>query len=292
MGLSNDDLSMSKLLIFDGKTENYLVWAERFQTYLECKGVTTDPTKVDATKMEDAKRLLYREIIMHLDNTTLQSIITKNDKDGFSIWRHLQTVYGRIKTCQIVDLWQEMINIAKSEEETTTMFLNKFENIIFKLQSVDEKVSENLKIAILLRALPTDYDAFKAAVQFQELTYQQLKDKVIEKAINIDVQATTTDDIAANVNKFRRKPKTLKSPLHCTNCGRDNHTVDRCFAKGGPRHNNTKQANRNSAFSGVVLTAVSVKRIKHCYRLWVHEPCNTEQTFVHKVGTRRREDGF
>ena len=46
-------------------------------------------------------------------------------------------------------------------------FLNKVDNFVFKLKPTDEEISENLKTAIAIRALPQDYDSFIAAIEFQ-----------------------------------------------------------------------------------------------------------------------------
>ena len=62
-------------------------------------------------------------------------------------------------------------------------FLNKVDNIVFKLQSEDEEISENLKITIVLRALPQEYDSFIAAIQFQQISYLQLKERMIERSL-------------------------------------------------------------------------------------------------------------
>ena len=67
-------------------------------------------------------------------------------------------------------------------------FLNRLDVTIYKLQSAKlknprEVVSENLKLAVVLKGLPKEYESFKAAVQFQTITYKELKDKVIEKSL-------------------------------------------------------------------------------------------------------------
>ena len=60
-------------------------------------------------------------------------------------------------------------------------FLNKVDNIVFKQQSADEKISNNLKIAIVLETLPQEYDSFIAAIQFQQISYLQSKERLIER---------------------------------------------------------------------------------------------------------------
>ena len=52
---------------------------------------------------------------------------------------------------------------------------------MFKLQSADEKISNNLKKALVLQALPQEYDTFIAGIQLQQIRYLQLKDRLIER---------------------------------------------------------------------------------------------------------------
>ena len=61
-------------------------------------------------------------------------------------------------------------------------FLNKVDNIAFKLQSADEKISDNLKVAIVLKAWPQEYDSFIAAIEFWQISYLQLKERLIERS--------------------------------------------------------------------------------------------------------------
>ena len=50
-------------------------------------------------------------------------------------------------------LWQEFPELKKNGESMIE-FLNKVDNIVFKLQSEDEKISNKMKISIVFKALP------------------------------------------------------------------------------------------------------------------------------------------
>ena len=55
-------------------------------------------------------------------------------------------------------------------------FVNKNRNIVFELEPADEKISDNLKIAIVVKALIQEYDSFIAAKQFQQILYLPIKE--------------------------------------------------------------------------------------------------------------------
>ena len=67
--------------------------------------------------------------------------------------------------------------------ETLLTYWKRLDVIIHKLQSAKKVVSENLKLSVVLKGLPKEYESFKAVVQFQTITYKELKDKFIEKSL-------------------------------------------------------------------------------------------------------------
>ena len=110
----------------------------------------------------------------------------------------LAKTFGQIRLSQISVLWQVFLEL-KKRGESMIEFLNKVDNIVFKLQSADEKISDNLKIAIVLEALPQEYDPFIAAIQFQQISYLQLEERLIERSLggSSNKQDTSSTSIAA-----------------------------------------------------------------------------------------------
>ena len=87
----------------------------------------------------------------------------------------------------------------KKNGESIIKFPNKVDNLVFKLQSAYKKISENLKIAIVLKALPQEYDPFIASIQIQQISYLQLKERLIERSPgeSSNKQDTSSTSIAA-----------------------------------------------------------------------------------------------
>ena len=128
------------------------------------------------------QRKLYQKIIMKFNDGILQMIIAQNNRNGLELWKYLQKIFGKIRTSQVIVLVQQFLELKKNGD-LMIEFLNKVDNIVFKLQSADEMISENLKIAIVFKALPQDYDSFIAAIQFLQISYLQLKDRLIERLL-------------------------------------------------------------------------------------------------------------
>ena len=75
--------------MFNGHPDNYLVWKTRFLSYLEEKGVTKEFNSLEGQARQKNTNTLNREIIMHLDDKTLQMIIALDSTDGEVVWNHL-----------------------------------------------------------------------------------------------------------------------------------------------------------------------------------------------------------
>ena len=122
--------------------------------------------------------------------------------------------------------------------------------MIFKLESAKEVISENLKIATVLKALPEEFESFNAAIKFQKNDYNELKNKLIEKSLCLPSRGLTIEE-SSNVVIAKilfDKPKKNKPVYKCANCGRTNHKTQSCFAPGGKLH---KPKQKTSAVSGL-----------------------------------------
>ena len=110
----------------------------------------------------------------------------------------LSKMIWQIRKNQIMVLWQEFLELKKNGE-SMIYFRNKVDNIVFKLQSADEKISDNLKIAIVLITLPRDNDSFIAAIRVQQISYLQMKERLIERSLggSSNKQDTSSTSIAS-----------------------------------------------------------------------------------------------
>ena len=183
---------------FQWKTQKFPVGCEQFLAHIEDKNLSVESEKVSEANRDTVQRKLYQKITMHLNDATLLMIMAQNNMNDFEIWKYLQKTYGQIPTRQIKVLWQEFLELKKNGESIIE-FPNKVDNIVFKLQSADEKISYNLKIAIVLKALPKEHDSFIAVIQFQQISYLQLKERLIERSLggSSNKQDTNSTSLAA-----------------------------------------------------------------------------------------------
>ena len=119
-------------------------------------------------------------------------------------------------------------------------FLRKVDNIIFKLQSADKNTSGKLEITIVLKAFPQEYDSIIAAIHFQQISYLQLKERLVGRSLGgsstkQDTSFTSTPAPATHRTGRKRYKggagQRNKKILYCTKCGRNNPTAERCYAQ-------------------------------------------------------------
>ena len=84
------DSEQKEMLIFIGKTVNFLEWCERFLAHSQDKNLNVESEKVSEANRDAIQRKLYQEIIMHFNDATLQMIIAQNNRNGFEIWKYFQ----------------------------------------------------------------------------------------------------------------------------------------------------------------------------------------------------------
>ena len=166
-----DGDSVKKLLIFNGKPECFLTWKTRFCAYLMTKNIQIETENVPEDSRQANNINLYREFIMHLDDNLVQAVISSGANDGQKVWNYLDQNFGQIKVSQILQLWKQFIDSKVEPGETVPCYLNRLDVLVFKLESAKEVVSENLKIATVLKALPNEYESFNAAIQFQKIPF-------------------------------------------------------------------------------------------------------------------------
>ena len=91
------DSEQNKLLIFNGNPESFPEWCERFLAYIEDKNLNVESEKVSEANRDAIQRKLDQKIIMHLNDATLQMIITQNNRNRFEIWKYFRKHLGRFE---------------------------------------------------------------------------------------------------------------------------------------------------------------------------------------------------
>ena len=70
---------------------------EQFLAYIEDKNLNVESEKVSEAIRDAVQRKWYQEILMHLNDATLQMIIAQNNRNGFDKWKYLKKHLGRLE---------------------------------------------------------------------------------------------------------------------------------------------------------------------------------------------------
>ena len=110
--------------------------------------------------------------------------------------------------------------------------------MIFELEPAKEGIIESLKIATVIKAVPEEFESFNAAIQFQKIDYNELKNKLIEKSLYLpsrDLSIEKNSNVVVAKIHFDKHKKN-KPVYKCANCGKTHHKTENCFAPGCKLH--------------------------------------------------------
>ena len=121
-------------LYFNGESEKYDIWEEKFLGYLKLKKlkevVTSKETLTPEQKSKNEEA--YAELIQLIDDNSL-ALIRKDAKDDGRKALILQEHYAGKGKPRVISLYTELTSLSKSTDQSATEYLIKAENIASSL---------------------------------------------------------------------------------------------------------------------------------------------------------------
>ena len=71
-----------------------LIQKTRFTAYLLTKNMQINQDEVTEERRAANNGNLYRELVMHLDGSLLQAVISSGANDGLKVWAYLDEKFG------------------------------------------------------------------------------------------------------------------------------------------------------------------------------------------------------
>ena len=257
-------------LIFDGDERKYESWEVKFLGYMRLRKLkdtilpSTD-AEIDADKNAEA----FAELIQFLDDKSLSLVMRDAMDDGKKALEILRQHYAGSGKPRIISLYTELTSLSKQPDESVTDYVIRAETAAAALNSANEKVSDSLLIAMVLKGLPVSFKPFVVVVtqSDKQQTFTEFKaalrsfeDTERTRTVASDDSVMKTKAIGASggsrdivchkckqVGHIARYCES-KSKLWCSFCRKSNHTDSTCRSKG-----KAKKASRDKAH--VVTTA-------------------------------------
>lgn len=232
-------------------SENYQVWKFKIKIMfnsLELDDVIVS-TPPDATaaekdkadwKKKDAKA--QRIIICTIDKTPTMHIINCNTAK--EMIDKLKLIYERDTENQKYNLLQEFFNLKYDKNDNVSVHISKIENLSFRLNSIDQKIDDDMIMSKILSTLPDEYRYFLAAWESSpklEKTVTNLTARLLAEESRTRPNLKT-DTVAFKITE--KKCYKCNSALHLArNCTKTQHFANnfksetrRCFKCNSSSH--------------------------------------------------------
>ena len=210
--------SRSEWLVFSGKDDDFPVWGDRFEAYMQMKKlyptligkvILTEPAAllgdIDApvqaaydkakaeydaavVKLDEDKLLIWCELVQFLDKESLVMLRHECKNDGPKAWLELKNRFKSAEKPRIMTLMTRLTSLKLGSDETMEAYLNRAREIAYNLQEVNEPVSDTMLSSLVLRGLPDKYSSFVTVQNFSTADFAETRRKLQTFADNLESQ--------------------------------------------------------------------------------------------------------
>ena len=185
-------------LCFDGDENKWEQWEVKFLAYMRLKKLKNIliGERFDANKNEEA----YAELIQFLDDRSLGLVMHTATDDGRAAFAILKEHYAGTGKPRMISLYTQLTSLRKENGESITDYVLRAETAATALKSAGEVVSDGLIVAMVLKGLPVDYQAFVVVVTQSEKAYTFQEFKVALRNFEENEKARCGDKSNPNNN--------------------------------------------------------------------------------------------
>ena len=241
-------------LVFSGREDDFLYFAEQFEarmhslklgkvfsgeaTYLDyVPGVRNNSSEEQRRQaiekgreeLEEKKKTLWYELVQALDKTSVL-FLRPHKGDGTRAWDVLCKRFKSFERPQLHKLIAQLTSLRKTSSESIVDYLTRADDMQYNLTLVNEGISEQMFVSIILKGLPKEYENFATLVKYSkdEKTLEEIKRDLIN--FNNENVKTKTESVF-----FNREWK-------CFNCQKMGHIAKECrFKKTIPEQTKASQ---------------------------------------------------
>jgi hypothetical protein len=255
---------------------NYQDWAKKMRAAMKLNHLWIEPTITPDTYSETQKatsKNAVQFIVMNLDQSNSVHVTQENENCFHTVWHALKNFHTPNTSMTLCDFYASLQNLIHRSGDCVRTHLMKLEQNFNKLAEIDEKISENHKVAIVLASIrksPEFSHLFNSAkwVKMETLTLSNVKDTIISAQDQQKADSQNNNQVAhasshkpqnssfgsrRNISSrpHNRQPRDPAKGWNCTNCQMDNHSTSACRRKANSSMNHS--SNKNLPRSNVAL---------------------------------------
>ena len=244
-------------IIFDGDERKFELWEVKFMGFMKLRKLdvvlqnitsTAGDGTVDAGKNSE----VFAELVQVLDDRSLSLIIRDARDDGRKAIRILRDHYLPKGKPRVITLYTELTSLTKQLSESVTDYIIRAETTKASLTNAGETIQESLLIAMILKGLPKEYQAFTTVVTQREtpMTFSDFKVALrnFEDTEKIQCQSTrSTPNASSSSSVMTTKSFPKKSKRWCRNCKSNTHDTDFCRRQDATANPSTSKNNQNTS---------------------------------------------
>ena len=237
-------------LFFNGDESSYEIWEQKCVGYMLLRNLKEVITATDEKALEKAgdaawktrNEEAYAELIQFLDDRSLALIMRDAKDDGRKALGILQKHYLCKSKPRVITLYIELTSLCKGANEIITDYMLRAETAAAALRNNDEVVSDSLLVAMALKGLPEEYEAFTVVINQQDnakLTWQDFKRHLrnFEETQKVRKDQSASGGTDSVMKNFSTNKGTYqagyqgKSSVKCYSCGKMGHKQRDCRQK-------------------------------------------------------------
>ena len=175
-------------MCFDGDEKKYEIWETKFLGHMRLLGLKdtllnepdSDDEDDDIENDRKKNEEVYAEIIQFLDDKSLSLIMRDATDNGRKAFQILRDYYAGKGKPRIISLYTELTSLQKSTDESVTDYIIRAEATVTALRNAEERLSEGLLIAMILKGLPESFKPFVIHVTQtdENLVFAEFKTKL------------------------------------------------------------------------------------------------------------------
>ena len=248
------------MLRFDGK--NYPIWKVRMRAYLQSNDLwevvekATDGSassgKKAAEEEETKRKKAYSALVLSLGDAQLQMVMNVAEGNPHAVWKELSEHYEPRNTMASKAHTRGMLHKTRMQRgESFDLYRSRVLELVTRLRSVGEIVSEGELIYVLLEGLPEAYANVKQTLEMNDALkiadiVKHLRDFEEKETYKSEQRQEETAHFARARKQFQQRTDGEKNSTggsggvewspRCSVCkSTDGHTAWECkWKKGGP----------------------------------------------------------